>query len=70
MFMCVCMRTEGSWDSVMRVIGLAHATLHSKGVVRIQTDIRVGTRTDKAKQSPADKVTAVERLLAQDNVAS
>ena len=35
---------EGSWDDVMRVIGQAHSMLHEKGIVRIQTDIRVGSR--------------------------
>lgn len=57
--------TEGSWDEVMKVIGQAHAMLHSKGVVRIQTDIRVGTRTDK-KQTAAAKVSVVQEILAQD----
>ena len=28
----------------MRLIGQAHVMLHQKGVVRIQTDIRVGSR--------------------------
>ena len=28
----------------MRVIGQAHCMLHEKGIVRIQTDIRVGSR--------------------------
>ncbi|KKY19702.1 putative cell wall biogenesis protein [Diplodia seriata] len=56
---------EGSWDDVMRVIGQAHALLHQSGVVRIQSDIRVGSRTDK-KQSFEDKVAAVEKLLAED----
>jgi len=28
----------------MRLIGQAHFMLHRKGVVRIQTDIRVGSR--------------------------
>ena len=58
--------TEGSWDEVMRVIGQAHCLLHANGVVRIQSDIRVGSRTDK-KQSPADKVAKVEALLAADD---
>ena len=49
----------------MRVIGLCHALLHENGVVRIQSDIRVGSRTDK-KQSSKDKVDAVERLLRED----
>jgi len=56
---------EGSWDDVMKVIGQAHAILHEKGIVRIQTDIRVGSRTDK-KQSFEDKVMAVNKLLAAD----
>jgi uncharacterized protein YqgV (UPF0045/DUF77 family) len=49
----------------MKVIGQAHAMLHERGVVRIQSDIRVGTRTDK-KQSFTDKVKAVENILAED----
>lgn len=28
----------------MRLIGQAHSMLHGKGIVRIQTDIRVGSR--------------------------
>lgn len=35
---------EGSWDEVMRLIGQAHTMLHKKGIMRIQTDIRVGSR--------------------------
>jgi uncharacterized protein YqgV (UPF0045/DUF77 family) len=57
--------TEGSWDDVMRVIGQCHALLHQNGVVRIQSDIRVGSRTDK-KQGMKDKVEKVERLLEGD----
>jgi uncharacterized protein YqgV (UPF0045/DUF77 family) len=49
----------------MKVIGQCHAMLHANGIVRIQSDIRVGTRTDK-KQSFQDKVNAVEKLLASD----
>ncbi|EXJ72685.1 uncharacterized protein A1O5_03832 [Cladophialophora psammophila CBS 110553] len=56
---------EGSWDDVMRLIGQAHTLLHRKGIVRIQSDIRVGSRTDKA-QTMEDKVAAVEKLLAGD----
>ena len=36
--------TEGSWDHVMRVIGQAHSLVHKKGVVRVQTSMRIGTR--------------------------
>jgi uncharacterized protein YqgV (UPF0045/DUF77 family) len=49
----------------MRVIGQCHALLHQNGVVRIQSDIRVGSRTDK-KQGMKDKVEKVERLLEGD----
>ncbi|RMZ66384.1 UPF0045 ECM15 [Pyrenophora seminiperda CCB06] len=55
---------EGSWDEVMRVIGQCHSMLHQNGIVRIQSDIRVGSRTDK-KQGFKDKVEAVEKLLKE-----
>lgn len=48
----------------MDLIGQMHELLHSQGVVRIQSDIRVGTRTDKT-QSPADKLRIVEEKLKQ-----
>lgn len=35
---------EGSWDRVHQVIGQAHYILHQQGIVRIQSDIRVGSR--------------------------
>ena len=35
---------EGTWEAVMKLIGQAHTMLHEKGVLRIQTDIRVGSR--------------------------
>ncbi|KAI5273361.1 hypothetical protein E4T47_03485 [Aureobasidium subglaciale] len=56
---------EGPWDDVMRVIGQAHSLLHENGVVRIQSDIRVGSRTDK-KQTAEDKVAAVNAILDKD----
>lgn len=59
------LRVEGTWDECMKVIGQCHTMLHARGVVRIQSDIRVGSRTDK-KQSFEDKVNAVEKLLAAD----
>jgi len=49
----------------MRVIGQCHAMIHERGIVRIQSDIRVGTRTDK-KQTSEDKVKAVEALLKEN----
>ncbi|KAL8773829.1 MAG: hypothetical protein Q9194_004190 [Teloschistes cf. exilis] len=56
---------EGSWDEVMRLIGQAHTMLHKKGIMRIQTDIRVGSRIDK-QQTFHDKVAAVNQLLNTD----
>lgn len=49
----------------MRVIGQAHSMLHANGILRIQTDIRVGTRTDKA-QHFSEKVSKVQSILAGD----
>ncbi|KAF2232160.1 hypothetical protein EV356DRAFT_505557 [Viridothelium virens] len=56
---------EGSWDECMKVIGQAHVMLHEQGILRIQSDIRVGSRTDK-HQSFEDKVSAVNKLLEAD----
>lgn len=56
---------EGPWAKVMTIIGQAHQVLHDQGVIRIQTDIRAGSRTDK-KQTAKDKVDVVEKLLAGD----
>ncbi|KAL4791660.1 hypothetical protein BDV19DRAFT_290761 [Aspergillus venezuelensis] len=58
------LHTEGSWDRVHQVIGQAHTILHEQGIVRIQTDIRVGSRTDKV-QSFEDKVNKVQELLKE-----
>ena len=50
----------------MDLIGQMHQLLHEKhGVVRIQSDIRVGTRVDKPNQLPQDKINVVQRKLAQ-----
>ncbi|KAK0630790.1 YkoF-like protein [Bombardia bombarda] len=59
---------EGSWDEVMTVIGQAHALVHQGGVQRVQSSMRVGTRTDK-KQTAEQKVKRVEALLAEDGAA-
>ncbi|KAI0603486.1 YkoF-like protein [Biscogniauxia sp. FL1348] len=57
---------EGSWDQVMKVIGQAHSLVHSKGIVRVQTSMRVGTRTDK-NQTAKDKVKRVEDILGKQS---
>ncbi|ODV79311.1 uncharacterized protein CANTADRAFT_95628 [Suhomyces tanzawaensis NRRL Y-17324] len=53
---------DGPWNEVMDLIGQMHQILHDSGVVRIQSDIRVGTRTDK-NQSPQDKIDVVQSKL-------
>ena len=50
----------------MHIIGQAHSLLHANGVVRIQSDIRIGSRTDK-RQGFEDKVSAVNKLLQLDD---
>ncbi|GAB1320441.1 UPF0045 protein M15 [Madurella fahalii] len=56
---------EGSWDEVMKVVGQAHSMVHRTGAVRIQTSMRVGSRTDKA-QTAQQKIKRVEDILAKD----
>ncbi|KAL2012419.1 hypothetical protein VTN00DRAFT_5137 [Thermoascus crustaceus] len=54
---------EGPWDQVVAVIGWAHTLVHQGGIPRIQTDIRITTRTDKV-QPMEGNVASVERILA------
>lgn len=35
---------EGPWNEVLTVIGKAHSYLHGKGMARVHSDIRVGSR--------------------------
>lgn len=53
---------EGPWDEVMELIGKLHERVHEMGILRVQSDIRVGTRIDK-DQSIEDKVNIVETKL-------
>ncbi|KAF4995294.1 hypothetical protein FDECE_12856 [Fusarium decemcellulare] len=55
--------SEGPWDEVMTAVGKAHAAVHKRGVVRIQSSARIGSRTDK-KQVAEEKVKRVEDILA------
>lgn len=57
---------EGPWDEVMTLIGQMHKTLHDDGILRVQSDVRIGTRIDK-EQSAADKVRVVEEQLRSLN---
>jgi len=35
---------EGNWDEVLAVVGKAHTVVHRRGVVRVQSSMRVGSR--------------------------
>ncbi|QNN22428.1 MTH1187 family thiamine-binding protein [Planctomycetales bacterium ZRK34] len=53
---------EGEYDDVMAAIKRCHQTLHSDGVPRLFTTVKLGTRTDR-DQTLADKVDSVNRKL-------
>jgi uncharacterized protein (TIGR00106 family) len=38
---------EGELGTILQTIGRIHETLHAEGVVRIVTNVKIGTRTDK-----------------------
>jgi uncharacterized protein (TIGR00106 family) len=54
---------EGEWEDVFSAIRRCHETLHTMGVPRIHTDIKLGTRSDRV-QSMADKVSSVKGKLS------
>ena len=56
---------EGEWDAVFAAVKRCHEVLHDAGVPRISTNMRFGTRTDRA-QSMDDKVHSVEKKLAEN----
>jgi uncharacterized protein YqgV (UPF0045/DUF77 family) len=49
---------------VTGVIGQAHGMLHEQGVVRVHTDLRIGSRTDK-KETAESKVESVRKILGE-----
>jgi uncharacterized protein (TIGR00106 family) len=53
---------EGEWDDVFGAIKQCHETLHAMGAPRISTNLRLGTRTDRA-QTLEDKVRSVREKL-------
>src|SRR5579872_6703141 len=55
---------EGEWDQVFRAVKQCHEALHAAGVVRISTNMRFGTRTDR-DQTMDDKVRSVEEKVAK-----
>ena len=53
---------EGEWDEVMAAVKRCHEVLHEMGAPRVATNMRLGTRTDKA-QTMGDKIASVEQKL-------
>lgn len=53
---------EGEWEAVFTAIRRCHEVVHEMGAPRIQSQISVGTRTDK-DQSLQDKIDSVGRHL-------
>ena len=49
---------EGEWDEVFAAVRKCHETVHEMGAPRIQTSIKMGTRTDK-DQSLEEKIESV-----------
>ena len=54
---------EGDYDVIMNAIKKIHLTLHERGIVRIHTNLKIGSRTDK-NQSLSDKTDAVLQTLS------
>jgi len=53
---------EGDWEAVFTALKLCHESLHSMGVPRIHSEIKAGTRIDRA-QSMNNKVASVQAKL-------
>ncbi len=54
---------EGDWDEVFAAVKRCHEVVHEMGAPRINTTMKIGTRTDR-EQSMDDKVESVEKLLS------
>ena len=53
---------EGEWDVVFAALKRCHETLHEMGAPRVSTNLRLGTRIDRA-QTMLDKIKSVESKL-------
>jgi uncharacterized protein (TIGR00106 family) len=56
---------EGEWDQVMQAIKDCHDALHSMGVPRISSTLRLGTRIDRP-QTMEDKIRSVEKAVGNE----
>jgi len=55
---------EGEWDAVIEALKTCHEKLHSMGVPRIATNVRLGTRSDREPSMEA-KIASVEGKMKQ-----
>ncbi|EPC03599.1 hypothetical protein L861_18870 [Litchfieldella anticariensis FP35 = DSM 16096] len=55
---------EGPWDEVVAVTKRCHEVLHEMGAPRVNTTLKLGTRTDR-EQTMDDRISKVEELLKQ-----
>lgn len=53
---------EGEWDAVMAALKRCHEVVHEMGAPRISTNMRIGTRVDRA-QTMGEKVDSVNEKL-------
>jgi uncharacterized protein (TIGR00106 family) len=49
---------EGEWDTVMEAVKACHEVLHSMGVPRISTTLKISTRSDRT-QNIEDRISSV-----------
>lgn len=57
---------EGPWSDVCKAIQDCHKAVHAQGAPRIATDIRIGTRVDRALTAGSaneNKVAKVQEIL-------
>lgn len=53
---------EGEWEQVFATIRRCHEKLHTMGVPRLHTEIKLGTRIDRS-QNMSEKVASVKSHL-------
>lgn len=56
---------QGEWDEVFSAIQRCHEVVHGMGAPRVSTNIRLGTRIDRA-QTMDDKIHSVRSKLGGD----
>jgi uncharacterized protein (TIGR00106 family) len=60
---------EGSTADILAIVGELHATPFEQGIPRVYTVLKLDERRDRPDQTLDDKVSSVERLLAEQGDA-